>query len=94
MPEAARGMLDPAGEGEAEQEEEFYESLDRILSSSCSSTSASASASSSRTSPGADGPTGRDSAVARTYRRTPVLWGPPFSLLSSFIFQISFKFVR
>jgi len=45
MPEAARarGMLDPAGEGEAEQEEEFYESLDRILSSSCSSTSASAS---------------------------------------------------
>ncbi|CAL5070816.1 unnamed protein product [Urochloa decumbens] len=35
MPEA-----DPAGE-EAEQEEEFYESLDRILSSSCSSTSAS-----------------------------------------------------
>jgi WD repeat-containing protein 44 len=43
MPEAARarGLLEPAGEGEAEQEDEFYESLDRILSSSCSSASAS-----------------------------------------------------
>ncbi|RCV14894.1 hypothetical protein SEVIR_3G016000v4 [Setaria viridis] len=42
MPEAAARPPgpDPAGE-EAEQEEEFYESLDRILSSSCSSTSAS-----------------------------------------------------
>ncbi|NP_001345786.1 uncharacterized protein LOC100193671 [Zea mays] len=43
MPEAARarGLREPAGEGEAEQEDEFYESLDRILSSSCSSASAS-----------------------------------------------------
>ncbi|RLM65435.1 WD repeat-containing protein 44-like [Panicum miliaceum] len=42
MPEAAARPPgpDPAGE-DAEQEEEFYESLDRILSSSCSSTSAS-----------------------------------------------------
>lgn len=38
MPEAA--TVDPAGEG-VEGEDEFYESLDRILSSSCSSTSAS-----------------------------------------------------
>ncbi|KAL5216896.1 hypothetical protein ABZP36_008297 [Zizania latifolia] len=41
MPEAADP--DPGAYEEAEQEEEFYESLDRILSSSCSSTSASAS---------------------------------------------------
>jgi len=43
MPEAAAlsRVLDPAGE--QEEDEEFYESLDRILSSSCSSTSASAS---------------------------------------------------
>jgi hypothetical protein len=32
MPEAARGLLDPADEGKVEQKE-FYESLDRILSS-------------------------------------------------------------
>lgn len=39
MPEAARGLLDPADEGKVEQKE-FYESLDRILSSSsCSSAS-------------------------------------------------------
>ncbi|KAG8043936.1 hypothetical protein GUJ93_ZPchr0458g22789 [Zizania palustris] len=41
MPEAADP--DPGAYEEAGQEEEFYESLDRILSSSCSSTSASAS---------------------------------------------------
>jgi WD repeat-containing protein 44 len=41
MPEAATPApaLDPAGEDAGQQEEEFYESLDRILSSSCSSTS-------------------------------------------------------
>uniref|UniRef100_A0A804Q5T7 Uncharacterized protein n=1 Tax=Zea mays TaxID=4577 RepID=A0A804Q5T7_MAIZE len=38
MPEAARGLLDPAAEGKVEQKE-FYESLDRILSSSSSSCS-------------------------------------------------------